>query len=351
MKLLLENGANVREGLAIVGSDLVDHLDFSRLQRAPTTFVVRDYRHVAADVVLTVPFRSRKDRPEWKQLWIYLLIEHQSEPDELMPLRLADYEIQIFKHQVRVWQQKHRRREPVRLQPVLPVVFYTGTRRWDKLGKLTDLVEGGALLGRFVPVMDALFLNLPDTPAEQLETRGGYFGRLLRLVQRRKARLDEFHALLSEGVAHLEALRESDRDRWLDLLSYLNALVYHDRAATEWTGLHETIEASVQNDEHRKEVFDMRQSMAEVLIAKGKKEGRKEERRKNQEKVEKVRKEEAVRARQQLLLLLMRERFREIPSAVVSAIEAATDIEQIDKWAARFATAKTLAEVGITAAK
>lgn len=66
---------------------------------------------------------------------------------------------------------------------------------------------------------------------------------------------------------------------------------------------------------------------------------------------EEGRKEEAVRARQRMLLLVLRERFGELPSAVVSTIEAARNVKQLDEWAARFATAKTLAEVEITTRK
>jgi hypothetical protein len=74
------------------------------------------------------------DWPAWQTLWLYLLIEHQSEPDYLMPLRLADYELRIFKQQVREWEKTHPKREKVRLQPVLPVVLYMGISR-KKEGK------------------------------------------------------------------------------------------------------------------------------------------------------------------------------------------------------------------------
>jgi hypothetical protein len=92
------------------------------------------------------------------------------------------------------------------------------------------------------------------------------------------------------------------------------------------------IHESAKADPHRQEILAMQRTMADVLKEEG-------------------RKEEAVRARQRMLLLVLRERFGELPSAVVSTIEAARNVKQLDEWAARFATAKTLAEVEITTRK
>ena len=74
---------------------------------------------------------------------IYILIEHQSEPDRLMPLRLADSQLQIFRYQVRQWLKTHASEAQVRLSPVLPVVFYTGLKHWTEVGTLPDLIERG----------------------------------------------------------------------------------------------------------------------------------------------------------------------------------------------------------------
>jgi hypothetical protein len=66
-----------------------------------TTFVERDYRHVESDIVLVAPMRRRKGERTARRVLIYILVEHQSEPDRLMPLRSLDYLVQIFKYQVR----------------------------------------------------------------------------------------------------------------------------------------------------------------------------------------------------------------------------------------------------------
>lgn len=45
--------------------------------------------------------------------------------------------------------------------------------------------------------------------------------------------------------------------RLLDLMERIMAFVYHVREPSEWSSLQETIEASVQTDEHRQEIFEI----------------------------------------------------------------------------------------------
>ena len=91
IKLLLEDPKNVRDLLALCGADIVKQIDLRRLKLIQTTFVERDYRHVESDVVLLAPLRRRKGERTARVLMIYILIEHQSEPDRLMPLRSVDW--------------------------------------------------------------------------------------------------------------------------------------------------------------------------------------------------------------------------------------------------------------------
>lgn len=134
MKLLLEDPRNVRDLLRTTRVEVIRIIDFETLERLKTTFIHRDYRHVEADVVLVASLREKvKKRRSRTKLLIYVLIEHQSEPDRLMPLRLLDYVVQIFKFQERQWLRTHASLAGIRFSPVLPVVFYTGTRRWGSL--------------------------------------------------------------------------------------------------------------------------------------------------------------------------------------------------------------------------
>ena len=159
LKLLLQHPANARDLLALAGTPLLDRIDFGRMAVDPTSYVASHYRHLASDLVLTAPFRAAAGGRR-RSITLYVLIEHQSEPDPLMALRVLDYLVQIYKGQVRAWERGHRSPAGLRLQPVLPVVLYTGARRWEALGRLVDRVEQGALFEAVTPDYWSVNLHL-----------------------------------------------------------------------------------------------------------------------------------------------------------------------------------------------
>jgi hypothetical protein len=323
MKLLLQGPLNVRDLLRIACYRFTDHIDFDRLQLDPTTYVQRDYRHLESDVVLCGPLRRGK-----QTVLIYILIEHQSEPDRLMPFRVLEYVVSIYRGQLRDWSQTHASLVDFVFPPVLPVVFYTGTRRWQAVGQLSDLVAGGGRFAKLAPSLGPLFVNLQKTSATHLASAGGSFGEVLRLVQQRNARGPVFRTLLGNVVRALEAMPQTQRLRWLELLSYIHALVYHERAPAERADLQNHIAQSVQTEQHRQEVNTMRRTIADELRDEGR-----------------------LTSRRETLLRLIRLRFKEPPADVIVTIEACADIAQLDAWIDGIVTARRLADLGIVPQK
>ena len=322
MKLLLEDPKNVRDVLRLAGRDIAERIDLGRLQHVKETFVHRDYRHIVADAVVKAPLRVRLSGDE--RIWIYILVEHQSEPDRLMPLRLIDYVVQIFKFQEREWERLHGSTAGIRLQPVLPVVLYPGVRRWNAVGTVADLIDPRAGFRAWAPAMESVFLNVRAIEPGALEAFGGFFGQVLRLVAARRKRRGRFKEQLVRVIRALEAMPAEERLRWLELLSYIHALVYHVRHPEEQPGLWREIEASVATDAHRQEVFQVGRTIADEL--------------KDEARLETTR---------DTLTRLLRRRFGDVPEELIAVIQSTRDMNRLNGWLDRFATAETLEQVGI----
>jgi len=246
---------------------------------------------------------------------------------------------------VRKWSQSHRSLARVQLFPVLPVVFYTGLRRWPEVGTLVDLMERGEEFRAVTSIIERpLFLNLPELPARQLEHEGGYFGWVLQLFQQRKQRVGEFEELVERVITHLESMLPAEHQRLFELISYIDALIYHERNQREQARLRETVERSIQNEELRQEVFEMGKTMADVLMERGRTEGERKGRTEG-------RTEAAIETRQQTLVRQLHRRFGDVPASAVSAVEATTDVDQLDTWLDRLVTARTLDELEIPMAR
>jgi hypothetical protein len=223
LKLLLQWPHNVRDALRIAHYKQADAIDYDHLQVDPTTYVQRDYRHLESDVVLRGPLLRRKPG-----VLNYILIEHQSEPDRLMPFRVLEYVLATYRGQLRDWSQQHpfsRFRLPAGAagRPLHRRSPLAGSRA--PRGPRCRGPDFAAL----APILESVFLPLRDTPDRRLVSTGGCFGQVLRLVQQRHARAPAFRPLLGQVVQAVEGMPQTERLRWLDLLSYIHALVYHGR--------------------------------------------------------------------------------------------------------------------------
>jgi hypothetical protein len=318
-------------------------VDFDNLEIVKTTFIKRDYRSIEADILLTAPLLDARGRRH-KTLIIYILIEHQSAPDRMMPLRILDYVVQTFNYEVRNWRKDDPPRGKRYLHPVLPIVLYTGTETWHSPGVLTDLIHSGEQFKAVSPRLTPLYLNLPGTPESQLTELGGYFGYLLRVFKRRRSSARQFAEAVEQLVRHLESLPEEQRDVWFDLLSYVHALIYYERRPSEHQRLIDTIQASIENDQRQREVTGMAHTIAEKLIEEGREVGREEGREVGREE---GREEGKLQSLQRVLAVQLRAKFGDEAEKVAPIIQRTADTAKLEEWLLRVVTAGSLDKIGI----
>jgi hypothetical protein len=330
-KLLLENPANVRDLLLLVKEPAVPAIDFTALTVERSHFVQADYQHVALDLLLKAPLRPSPDETA-EALYIYILVEHQSKPQRLFQLRLLEYMVEAYKAQKRAWDERRTSDANLLLDPVLPVVLYTGERRWPAVKSLAALVRGGRQFRRRIPGFQPHFLNLRGTPPEELMRRGGFFGQVLRLIRERNSDGPTFRRTLAEVLSALEAMPAAERTRWVEFLQYFEVLVYHARSDAEQQPLHEVVERTVQTDAHRQEYLKMTRTIAEVMMEEGRLKGQQEE---------------ALAARKETLLLQLRQRFKKVPRKLEARITSTTNLEDLKTWLGKVIGAATLEDVGI----
>lgn len=308
---LLESSENLRGLMQIVAREIADRLDFSRAERINRSFIPDDLQKQEADLLYRVPFRDGTG-----EILVYLLLEHQSRPDREMGLRLLSYMVQIWDGQRRRWRDA---RTPVsrrKLHPIIPVVFYTGKRRWTtplSLDALMDLV--GPLTG-FVPRHETLFLSLAETPPDRLT--GSAVAWALRALQAAEETCEGLAAVLSEAVAYLDSLPEEAQAEWRRAIQYLLLLIRHKRKPEEQEPLQSVVFEAAKR--RRKEAREMAMTGAQWLEEKG---------------------------RREVLLEQLEFKFGPLPAEITAKIQALTG-RRITDLAKRVLTAQTLDDLGLT---
>jgi len=300
------------------------------------SFIPVDLQKEESDLIFRGPFGS--GGAEGGEVWVYVLLEHQSEPDPAMPLRLYLYIGHLWDSQRREWERKSVPLKARRLDPVIPLVFYTGEKAWSTPLRLADLMDAPAELKRFVPDWETLFLNLHRTPPETLGRFATAVGRALQVLRAEKAPLEELERVLKEAMTGLEGLAESQVAQWLRVAWYLVLLVFHRRDTGEYTALQQIIMEQAQQSKFRirEEAVQMGMTMAEFCRQEGEARGRTEGEARGE-----------ARGLRQALEEVLAIRFGPVPADVRAAIEAA-DAGSLRAWHRAALTADSLAEVAIT---
>jgi len=100
----------------------------------------------------------------------YILLEHQSTVDRLMPLRVLEYTLLIWQTHRAASQSGSQR--STKLPLVIPIVLYPGPEKWSAVRKLRDLIDIPETLhhwaGTFAPDAGFCIVELGGLPLEKL---------------------------------------------------------------------------------------------------------------------------------------------------------------------------------------
>ena len=139
---------------SVLPAAVVERLDLDALTLSTASFVDPELSASHVDLLFRAP---RRDQPDAEPVYLYVLVEHQSQPDRWMPGRVLTY-VQ------RIWDAALREAPARRaLPPVVTIVVHHGEAGWGAPRRLHDLVEGLDQLpglARFVPDVEMLVDDL-----------------------------------------------------------------------------------------------------------------------------------------------------------------------------------------------
>lgn len=307
---LLETPDNVRGLLLIVASDLAKRIDYTGLKRINKTFISDDLQKHEADMVFTVPFFEEDDR--LKEVIIYILIEHQSSIDPEMTFRVLSYMVKMWEAQRREWISNNVPINQRKFRPILPVVFYTGSREWNSLSDMKQLMDLPKSLEQFVIQPNILFLSLEAMESDRLVEQDHPFGWILRLVQKEDSASQEFEETLRLVVNHLEQMSSGEKANWEKLIWFIIMLIYNRREPRERSDFVKIIEDNVNEKNRKEEISNMGRTIAQELIEEGIEIG-------------------TITTKQDALIRLLKVRFGIVSESFAGRIKLIRDVDQLDE--------------------
>ena len=343
IRWLLDSPANLRGLLLAAHPEIAARIDFGRVEAIPATFVLESFRAREADVVRRAPYRAA-DGSE-RDVWVYVLVEHQSAPDRLIPFRVLLAMAQIWERQRREQAERNVPEAEQRLAPILPVVFYTGERPWASPGRMEDLVEVPEELRPFLPRHDMVFLNVRGAPEERLAAGGDVFGWVLRLFRAEDEPLEALAAIEREMAAALRDLAgRGEGERVRVLVRFAFGWVMHRRPTAEHGPLVHVLEQELKSVVGEQEIMAIEKTYADELIEQGMAQGLAKGLAKG---LAEGRAEGELEGRKKALIRLLRIRFGERCAEIEASILALNDSARIDELLVRVLDARSLADLGL----
>jgi len=268
-----------------------------------------------------------------------VLVEHQSQPEQPVPLRMLVSAALFWERQWRDWDQRHDRGQPLRLTPVVPIILHTGTTPWTGPRQLADLIAAPPGLAAYTPHWLPHVLDLAGgiEADDLLQTDEPWWQALAVVRLGREAEAAHFAAVFGEAIHRLEQEGGKDPQRWQKLSQIVLQWGLLWRNRSEWPNLIAIARASLTNVALRQEVQIMTQQIeqtwaeeswarATALVA------------------EREALREALRSRREVLRRLLQRRFATLPEELLQRIEAA-DLARLDAALDQVVTIQRLEEL------
>lgn len=298
---------------AMLPAALLEATDFGTLKLCAGSYVDEALVKSESDLLFEAKVAGR-------DTFFYVLFEHQSQPDPLMPLRMLRYVVRILE---RYAAEGSGRALSLPLPVVIPLVLHHGERGWTVARRVEDLF-GADFIARagvadLVPRLSLLVDDLASRSDAELARRGDGQPRAVVTLHlfRDRRNFARFQASLGVILPALRALL-ADREGREDLQTFLRYAFFgadDDVSAT-------LVDVAGTLDPQAKEDF---MTLAEKWLAereaKGKAEGKAE-----------------------VLRKLATLKFGPLPASVTERFGEAT-LADLERWTERVLTATTLEEM------
>ena len=235
--------------MALINQAIKTKLKAEEIEKYTSSFVNKIFENREADIVY-----------KYKNKNIFFLIEHQTKIDYSMPYRILEYEIEIMKSAIDIKKVKNKE---YKLPLVIPIVLYTGKKRWDAKRYLEESQE--TLDGVEIKAGNYNLVDINDFTKEELLQEKTLISKMMLLEKSEST---------EESIEMLEKIIPNTNKEEKELLKRVISILFGEKIGEEKTK--ELIEKIDGGEEKMLALVDMIRNENKMYINIGRKEGRKE---------------------------------------------------------------------------
>ena len=239
------------EAIALINQAIKIKLKAEEIEKYTSSFVSKIFQNREADIVY-----------KYKNKNIFFLIEHQTKIDYSMSYRILEYEIEIMKSAIDIRKVKNKE---YKLPLVIPIVLYTGKKKWDAKRYLEESQE--TLDDVKIKAGNYNLVDINDFTKEELLQEKTLISKMMLLEKSEST---------EESIEMLEKIIPNTNKEEKELLKRVISILFGEKIGEEKTK--ELIEKIDGGEGKMLALVDMIRNENKMYINMGRKEGRKEAR-------------------------------------------------------------------------
>ena len=239
------------EAIALINQAIKIKLKAEEIEKYTSSFVSKIFQNREADIVY-----------KYKNKNIFFLIEHQTKIDYSMSYRILEYEIEIMKSAIDIRKVKNKE---YKLPLVIPIVLYTGKKKWDAKRYLEESQE--TLDDVKIKAGNYNLVDINDFTKEELLQGKTLISKMMLLEKSEST---------EESIEMLEKIIPNTNKEEKELLKRVISILFGEKIGEEKTK--ELIEKIDGGEGEMLALVDMIRNENKMYINMGRKEGRKEAR-------------------------------------------------------------------------
>ena len=142
-----------------VPEELVQGITEDDLILVNKSFVLQDFSEKEADIVYRLKNRD---------VIFYILLELQSTVDFLMPFRLLQYMMEIWRYIFQNTDEDERTRKDFKLPAIIPAVLYNGENNWTAKLNFAEMISGYERFRIYIPDFQYILFDINRYKDEEL---------------------------------------------------------------------------------------------------------------------------------------------------------------------------------------
>ncbi|KLO24218.1 Rpn family recombination-promoting nuclease/putative transposase [Marinitoga sp. 1155] len=201
-----------------------------------TKFTDLNYGDKESDILFKINYDNN-------DLYLFLLLEHQSSIDYLMQFRILEYMVRIWRNYINRHKSKNK---GFKLPPIIPVVFYNGKRKWTAEIWYMEKIQNWQLFDIYTPRFKYELIDLSQIDRKRLIDIKNALGLLLSIDKTDKKNIKEAFQEIEKAF---RGLPKNEKKKFTEYLNkFLMVLSQKNRI--------ENIEINIESGEEEFRMFE-----------------------------------------------------------------------------------------------